>query len=184
MSRIGKLPISFGPELDIKESEGDIIIRKSDLEIRKKISPFLNLAIDNNQKKIILSPNKDSSAFNIKRLNSIYGTQRSALKSSLDGMHNKHSITLELTGVGYKAYSNSGFLVLTLGFSHDVYYSIPNNISVFIEKNTSIILSSDDKCFLGQISSEIIKMRPSEPYKGKGIKIKNSVEIRKEGKKK
>ena len=75
-------------------------------------------------------------------------------------------------------------LNLQLGFSHDISYEIPEGAKVSVEKNTTIKINAIDKELVGKIAAEIIKMKPVEPYKGKGIKIRGQYVLRKEGKKK
>jgi len=73
---------------------------------------------------------------------------------------------------------------LTLGYSHEIYYSLPEGITASFEKPNLVIISGNDKVLVGQVSSEIISFRKPEPYKGKGVKIQGKKILRKEGKKK
>ena len=75
-------------------------------------------------------------------------------------------------------------LILTLGYSHDIFYVLPKEISVTLEKPNLVVVSGDDKVLVGQVASEIISFRAPEPYKGKGIKKFGKPILRKEGKKK
>ena len=91
---------------------------------------------------------------------------------------------LELSGVGFRANLKGNILNLQIGFSHDVSYKIPDGIKILVEKNTTIKISGIDKELVGKVSSEIKKLKPVEPYKGKGIKERGQYVLRKEGKKK
>ena len=91
---------------------------------------------------------------------------------------------LELYGVGFRANLKGNILNLQLGFSHDISYQIPENIKLTVEKNTIIKISGIDKQLVGKVASDIKKLKPVEPYKGKGIKERGQYVIRKEGKKK
>ena len=91
---------------------------------------------------------------------------------------------LILTGVGLRASLKGESLSLQLGFSHDVFYKIPKEVKIVVEKSTIIKISGIDKDLVGKVASEIKMLKPVEPYKGKGIKLKDQYVLRKEGKKK
>ncbi|EDV18574.1 hypothetical protein TRIADDRAFT_34975, partial [Trichoplax adhaerens] len=90
---------------------------------------------------------------------------------------------LEINGVGYKVNIDSDLLILTLGYSHDIIYPIPQGVSIKCVKNI-IEVSGCDKQLVGQVCADIRSLRKPEPYKGKGIKYEDEVILRKEGKKK
>ena len=114
----------------------------------------------------------------------LWGTTRSILNSAVIGVSSGFEKTLELTGVGFRAILKGDTLNLQLGFSHDVFYQIPKGIKLTVEKQTTIKITGIDKELVGKVSSEIKKLKPVEPYKGKGIKEKGQYVLRKEGKKK
>ena len=89
---------------------------------------------------------------------------------------------LNLIGVGFRVALNQKELVLNLGFSHPIKYSLPDGISASVDANTKITLESPDKQLLGQVSAEIQKFRPPEPYKGKGVLFEGQKLKRKAGK--
>ncbi|MBH0619592.1 50S ribosomal protein L6, partial [Salmonella enterica] len=91
---------------------------------------------------------------------------------------------LEITGVGYKAAVQGKKLVLSLGYSHDVDYPIPDGIDIKATKPTELVVTGIDKREVGQVASEIRAYRPPEPYKGKGVKYAGEFIFRKEGEKK
>ena len=114
----------------------------------------------------------------------MWGTTRSIINSAIIGVSTGHNKTLELTGVGFRANLKGNILNLQIGYSHDVSYKIPDGINILVEKNTTIKISGIDKELVGKVTSEIKKLKPVEPYKGKGIKEKGQYVLRKEGKKK
>ena len=114
----------------------------------------------------------------------MWGTTRSIINSALIGVSAGHEKTLELTGVGFRANLKGNILNLQIGFSHDVSYKIPEGIKISVEKSTVIKIAGIDKELVGKVASEIKKLKPVEPYKGKGIKEKGQYVLRKEGKKK
>jgi large subunit ribosomal protein L6 len=97
-----------------------------------------------------------------------------------DGFERK----LEIQGVGYRAAMQGKDLQLSLGFSHEVIYKVPANISVAVPKPTEIVVTGIDKQTVGQVAAEIREFRGPEPYKGKGVRYAGEKIVRKEGKKK
>jgi large subunit ribosomal protein L6 len=91
---------------------------------------------------------------------------------------------LVLQGVGYRAQMQGKTLKLSLGFSHDIDFSVPEGIAVECPSQTEIVISGIDKQQVGQVASEIRSYRPPEPYKGKGVRYEGEYVFRKEGKKK
>ena len=114
----------------------------------------------------------------------MWGTMRSLIANMVQGVSEGFSTRIEVKGVGYRAMVKGKFLVLSLGFSHDIYYAIPEGIEIACEKQTLIIISGASKQLVGQVAGELIAFRPVEPYKGKGVFIEGSYIRRKEGKKK
>jgi large subunit ribosomal protein L6 len=112
------------------------------------------------------------------------GLHRSNLNNMIRGLTEGFKTVLEYNGVGYRAAVTGNFLVLGLGYSHDIVVRIPDNISVTPEKPNLIVVQGDDREAVGNFSSRVISLRTTEPYKGKGIKYKDQVILRKEGKKK
>ena len=100
------------------------------------------------------------------------------------GVSEGYKKVLELVGVGYRAQVQGKNVNLSLGFSHPVTYTLPDNVTAETPNNTTIVLSSIDKQKLGQTAAEIRAYRPPEPYKGKGIKYAGEIIARKETKKK
>ena len=112
------------------------------------------------------------------------GMDRSNVKNIVLGLQTPFKIILEINGVGYKAAVEKSVIILSLGYSHEIFYLLPQNIIAVFEKPNLIVLTSDDKVLVGQVASEIISFRKPEPYKGKGVKIAGKTIVRKEGKKK
>ena len=106
------------------------------------------------------------------------------VENIVTGVSEGFSRKLELQGVGYRAQVQGTTLKLSLGFSHDVDFSVPEGISVECPSQTEIVISGIDKQKVGQVASEIRSYRPPEPYKGKGVRYEGEYVFRKEGKKK
>ena len=112
------------------------------------------------------------------------GTTRALLFNMVHGVSKGWEKKLKLIGVGYRAKADAKTLVLTVGFSHPVKYSIPEDIKIETPTQTEIVISGSDKQKVGQAAAEIRAVRPPEPYKGKGIRYKDEHVIKKEAKKK
>ena len=179
MSKLGKKPIQIPNNTKIKVETGKLILTgpkgSKELSINDKIFTA-SVSKDNNLILGLIKSNESS--------NMLWGTTRSILNNAIIGVSSGHEKILELTGVGYRAMLKGNILNLQLGFSHDTKYEIPSNIKILVEKQTVIKISGIDKALVGKVASEIKKLKPVEPYKGKGIKEKGQFVLRKEGKKK
>jgi large subunit ribosomal protein L6 len=119
-----------------------------------------------------------------KRARAMWGTYRALINNLVTGVTKGFERKLEITGVGYRAAVQGKNLQLTLGYSHDVAYAIPEGITIATPKPTEIVISGIDQQKVGQVAAEIRAYRPPEPYKGKGVKYAGEFIFRKEGKKK
>ena len=179
MSKIGKINIDIPEKIKVAVS-GNVLniegpLGKKTLNIDTEIFD-LNI---NEGKAISIKPKKVNDE--TKRL---WGMNRSIVNNAIIGVNSGYEKTLELTGVGYRASIKGKQLNLQLGFSHDVNFDIPENIKILVEKQTIVKISGIDKQLVGMIAAKIKKFRPTEPYKGKGIKEIGQYVLRKEGKKK
>ena len=111
------------------------------------------------------------------------GTTRSLINNMVIGVTEGFTKTLILVGVGYRAKAEGKKLELTLGFSHPVFYTLPEEVEVETPSQTEVVLKSYNKQVLGQVAAEIRAFRPPEPYKGKGVKYSDEIIRRKEAKK-
>ena len=179
MSKLGKKPISIPKDTKVKVENGKLLMTGPKGSRELTINDKIFTATVSDEKSLSLKQNskKDSSK-------KLWGTTRSIINSALIGVSSGHEKILELTGVGYRAMLKGNVLNLQLGFSHDTKYEIPSNIKILVEKQTVIKISGIDKDLVGKVASEIKKLKPVEPYKGKGIKEKGQFVRRKEGKKK
>ena len=118
------------------------------------------------------------------RAQAMYGTARAQVANLVEGVTKGFEKKLEITGVGYRAAVQGKTLQLSLGYSHDVNYAIPDGIAITTPKPTEILVVGNDIQRVGQVAAEIRSYRPPEPYKGKGVKYANEFIFRKEGKKK
>lgn len=176
MSRVGKLPVAVpeGVNVDIKGLSVNVKGPKG--ELSKTFAG--NIEIVKQDSSVLVKP-KDKS----KDAKSMWGTARSIINGMVKGVKEGFSQELEVNGVGYRVSVKGSYLNLSLGKSHNTKMEIPEEVKVETPKQNIIILHSSDKQVLGQFAAQIIKQRPPEPYKGKGIKKKGQYVQRKEGKK-
>ena len=185
MSRVGKAPVLVPKDVEVKMvSSEDIVIKGKLGELNYLIHKEVNVifeksdATDTNGS-ILVNAANDS-----KFSRAMWGTVRNIINNMVIGVSKGFNIRLEIKGVGYRAAADAKYLSLALGFSHEIKYAIPEGISIICEKPTLIVISGFNKQKVGQVAGEIIKYRPVEPFKGKGVYIEGAFIRRKEGKKK
>jgi large subunit ribosomal protein L6 len=177
VSRIGKLPIDVPPEIKVSINGSIVKLEKHNQVKIYDVGNKVEVSFLNGQLWLKERTNTEASVV-------FSGLQRSKLYSLVYGLVRGFKTTLEYNGIGYRAVISGGFLVLGLGYSHDIAVRIPKNIGVSPEKPNLIVLESDDREALGDFAARLISLRPVEPYKGKGLKHKGQVVRLKEGKKK
>jgi large subunit ribosomal protein L6 len=177
MSRIGKLPISIPETIKVSLNNNEVILESGIVKKNYKVSLGINIEYKDKQIKLTAKENNTNVSAQI-------GMDRSNLKNIVQGMQTPFKIILEINGVGYKASVDKGVLFMTLGYSHEICYTLPVGVEATFEKPNLITISGSDKVLVGQVASEVIGFRPPEPYKGKGVKVFGKKILRKEGKKK
>lgn len=175
MSRIGKkhIVIPEGVNIDINNNKVSVKGPKGGLEIY--IRP--EIKIEKKENEIIVAPDKKT-----KRTSALWGLSRTLIANMIEGVTNGYEKKLEIQGVGYRASLEGENLVLLMGFSHPVKIEKVEGIKFEVQKNI-IIVSGIDKELVGQIAAKIRKVRPPEPYKGKGMRYEGEYVRRKTGKK-
>ena len=179
MSKLGKKPITIPKDTKVVVESGKLIMTGPKGTRELTINDKIFTATISNDKNLTLKENNKTETSKI-----MWGTTRSIINSAIIGVSTGHEKILELNGVGFRANLKGNVLNLQIGFSHDVSYLIPDGIKLAVEKNTIIKISGIDKGLVGKVASEIKKLKPVEPYKGKGIKERGQYVLRKEGKKK
>ena len=112
----------------------------------------------------------------------MFGTVRSIISNMVAGVSTGYKKTLLIEGVGYKAQLQGMNIILSLGYSHDINYSIPEGIKIDVQGNTTVVIEGIDKQLVGQVAARIRDFSPVEPYKGKGVRYSDEQVRRKEGK--
>ena len=176
MSRIGKKPIEVPTDVTVTISDKNVVIVKGP---KGELTNTFNTDIKIEQEDNIITLTRPTES---KDHRSIHGTTRSLLDNMITGVSKGFERTLELVGVGYRAQLQGPKLVLNVGFSHPVEFTPEEGIVVEVPANTKIIVRGIDKERVGALASNIRKVRPPEPYKGKGIRYEGEQVRRKEGK--
>jgi len=177
MSRVGKRAVSV-PSGVTANVEGQMLkVKGPKGTLSLAIDENVTVAVDKGAIKV--DPKNET-----KRARAMWGTSRSLINNMMTGVTKGFERKLEITGVGYRAAVAGKQLQLSLGYSHEVNYPIPEGITVATPKPTEIVISGLDSKKVGQVAAEIREYRPPEPYKGKGVKYSDEYIFRKEGKKK
>ena len=176
MSRIGNSPIKIPDGVSVRvEGKGQILTKGPKGELCSLLPE--NIELKEQDSTIRLTRKGDEPP-----LRALHGTAQVLLKNNVHGVSQGWEKSLELVGVGYRAQLKGKDLVLSLGYSHEIHYPLPEGVEAKIKDQTKISLSCIDKQRLGQAASEIRSLRPPEPYKGKGVRYVGEHIIRKAGK--
>ena len=173
MSRIGNKIIEIPDKVSLDISNDNVKVSGPKGSLNVFINDGLKVVKDNNT--IIVSRPSDSRKFR-----SLHGTVQ-LLANAVQGVSNGFEKELEIRGVGYQANMNGKYLILQLGYSHDIYFEPPDGIEIKANK-TDIVVSGINKQLVGEVSAKIRSFRKPEPYKGKGIRYKNEYVRSKQGK--
>ena len=174
MSRVGKKPIPIPDKTQISYKDRVINVKGEKGALERTIHPDVDIKIDGGMVSVITnSENRTSHAF--------WGLTRSLIANMITGVNKGFERALEINGIGYRAELNGQCIIFNLGYSHPINFDLPEGISASLEKN-NIKLSGIDKELLGQTAAATRKLRPPEPYKGKGIKYAEEHINRKAGK--
>lgn len=177
MSRVGKYPVSVPSGVTVQIAGTEFIAKGKNGESKMDLSDEVETSIDGNQ--VWVKPKSTAKTARI-----MWGTTRALINNLIKGVNDGFTVNLEINGVGYRASIEGKDLKLQLGYSHDIFYPIPDGITIKCDKPTTISISGRDKQRVGQIAAELRAYRGPEPYKGKGIKYETETILRKEGKKK
>ena len=177
MSRIGssaiKVPDGVQVELSGQELKAKGKMGELSLMFCSEVLPKID------GESILLKPLEDT-----KKCRQLWGTFRSLADNLVQGVNEGFTRELDINGVGYRASVQGKKLNLQLGYSHDVIFDIPDGVKIECPSQTEIIITAADKQLLGSVAAKIRSFRPPEPYKGKGVKYRDDLIVRKEGKKK
>ena len=177
MSRVGKYPVPVPTGVSVQLAGGAITVKGKNGESRLDLTDDVVTSQEGNL--IWVKPVGES-----KRARQMWGTTRALISNMVKGVSDGFTVNLEINGVGYRAAVQGKVLQLQLGYSHDVNFPIPEDVSIKCDKPTAISITGRDKQRVGQVAAVIRAYRGPEPYKGKGVKYETETILRKEGKKK
>ena len=175
MSRIGKIPVKVPKGVKVSFANEVMTVEGPKGKLTQKYHPIIRFE-DKGEEIIVSRPDEE------KQTKAFHGLYRCLLNNMVTGVSSGFTRALIITGVGYKAEIQGKLLLLSLGYSSDVYVGIPDGITITVEGGSRIVISGIDKHAVGEIASQIRKLRGPEPYKGKGIRYEEEKIRRKVGK--
>ena len=177
MSRIGKKPVELPSGVEAKVSGQTIEVKGPKGTRSFTATDDVTITVDGNV--VNVEPRGKS-----KRARQQWGMSRTMVANLAQGVTEGFKKELEISGVGYRAQMQGNVLKLSLGYSHEVNFEVPEGVTVTAPKQTEVVVEGIDQQLVGQVAANIREWRKPEPYKGKGIKYKGEYIFRKEGKKK
>jgi large subunit ribosomal protein L6 len=175
MSRIGKLPVAIPSGVQVGLHDHAITVKGGRGELTRTLHREMQVVVKDGM--VVVARPSDS-----KLHKSLHGLTRTLVSNMIEGVSKGYEKQLELVGVGYRAARQGDALVLTVGYSHPVRYAVPEGITIEVPEPTKIMIRGANKETVGQVAAEVRKVRPPEPYKGKGILYKGERIRRKAGK--
>jgi large subunit ribosomal protein L6 len=177
MSRLVRKPIAIPPGVEIALDDASISAKGPAGEVAQSIHPDVEVSRQDGAL-VVRAANSG------KKARALAGTYVRLLAQMMGGASAGFERVLELSGVGYRAQVRDDLITLTLGFSHPAYYRLPAGVSASASSQTEIVLRGANKAALGQAAADIRRLRPPEPYKGKGVRYRGEKIMMKETKKK
>ncbi len=175
MSRIGKKPISIPQGVTVSIGSDQVEVTGPKGVLKAPLFPKITVAVADDHVRV---SRKNDAA----QTKAYHGLVRSMIHNHIIGVSEGYQITLKLVGTGYRVQTKGQGLNLAVGFSHPVEVMPSEGITFKVEGNDTIIVSGTDKHLVGQVAANIRKIKPPEPYQGKGVRYANEVVRRKQGK--
>ena len=176
MARTFTKPIQIPEAVTVSKTDNLLSVNGKLGDLSLDVHPLVEINQEENS--IAFSPSNED-----KETLALTGTMRALTKNLIQGVTEGFEKKLEINGVGYRAKLQGSKLELSLGYSHPVFYDLPEGVTAELPSQTEIVLKSMEKQKLGQVAAEIRGFRPPEPYKGKGVKYADEHIKRKESKK-
>lgn len=182
MSRIGRKPVELPVGVVATIDQGEVRIKGPKGTLQQALPPYVSVAQEEKVLTVGVSEGAPS-----RQGGAMRGLTRALLQNMVVGVTHGYTKSLDLIGVGYRAKVEAEKITLNLGYAKPVEYLLPNGISVEIkdtkgQKENQVILTGIDKCLLGRVAADIRRMRPPEPYKGKGVRYTGELIRHKAGK--
>jgi large subunit ribosomal protein L6 len=175
MSRIGRAPITLPAGVEIDIGPGRVGVKGPRGTLEQAVPHEMTVTVDDGVVTVTRPTDRGPHR-------SLHGLTRTLVANMVEGVTNGYEKRLEIQGVGYRAALRGSSIELLLGFSHPVVVEPPAGIEFEIPAPTQIIIRGIDKQSVGQVAADIRRLRPPEPYKGKGIRYTGEIVRRKVGK--
>lgn len=175
MSRIGKQPIAIPPKVKVEVKGQKVLVEGPKGKLNWDLPNRTSLKVQ--EGKIVVSRSGDDS-----QAKALHGLSRALVNNMVKGVTDGFVKKLEIQGVGFKAAVQGKVVNLSLGFSHPINYTLPDQVKVTVEENTKLTIEGPDKHLVGKVAAELRSYYPPEPYKGKGVRYVGEHVQRKEGK--
>ena len=175
MSRIGMKPVPVPAGVKVTVSGKDVVVEGKLGKMSLALPEPISAAVEGNEVKV----SRVSDEGNNKAL---HGLIRSLIKNNVIGVSEGYKKELQIVGVGYKAVLAGNKLTLSLGYSHDIVYPVPEGIKIQIADGTKLQITGIDKQLVGEVAASIRKFKKPEPYKGKGVRYSDEHVVIKPGK--
>lgn len=177
MSRIGKQPITLPDGVSVSIGKKSVEVKGPHGTVTALVHPSMKLIEEEGGKVLRVERPTDS-----KLHRSMHGLTRSLVAAAVEGVGTPYKKTLEIVGVGYTAKMDGKRLTLAIGFCHPVHFEVPETLTLETPTNQRIVVTGCNKQEVGQFAANIRRVRPPEPYNGKGIRYLNERVLRKAGK--
>ena len=176
MSRIGRLPVPVPAGVDVTINGNDVTVKGPKGTLSRTIAQPLSVTRQEDGTILVTRPNDERES------RSLHGLSRTLLNNMIIGVTEGYTKNLEIVGTGYRAAQKGTGIELSLGFSHTVVVEAPEGITLKVDGNLKIEVSGISKEQVGEVAANIRKIRPPEPYKGKGVRYAGENVRRKVGK--
>jgi large subunit ribosomal protein L6 len=174
MSRIGKKPVAFTPDVKVAVKDGVVTVEGKLGKLSLNLPPHTSAEVQENQVVVTCDDHAEAGMY--------HGYTRSLVNNMVIGVSKGYSKGLQIVGVGYKATLAGNKLTLNLGYSHIIEYIVPAGIKMNIVDGVKIQLSGIDKQLVGEVAASIRRYKKPEPYKGKGVRYSDEHVVIKPGK--
>jgi large subunit ribosomal protein L6 len=175
MSRIGRKPVPVPAGVDITVEPGRVSVKGPRGQLEQMVSQDMQIAIDGDTLTVTRPTDRGPHR-------ALHGLTRTLVANMVEGVTNGFEKRLEIQGVGYRAALKGSSIEFALGYSHAITVDPPSGIEFEVPAPTQVVVRGIDKQAVGQVAAEIRRLRPPEPYKGKGIRYQGEVVLRKVGK--
>lgn len=175
MSRIGKQPIVIPPKVKVEVKGRKVLVEGPKGKLDWELPHRTSLKVEDGR--IVVSRDSDEA-----QVKALHGLSRALVNNMVKGVAEGFVKKLEIQGVGFKAAVQGKNVNMSLGYSHPINYTIPDQVKVTVEENTKLTIEGPDKRLVGQVAAELRAFYPPEPYKGKGVRYAGEHVQRKEGK--